>query len=64
VTVPLIDRGSATAIAEDIRAAIHAETGLTASAGVACNKFLAKLSRDSRLGQRNHHALTVEVFNG
>jgi DNA polymerase-4 len=38
--------GSATLIAEDIRRAIFAETGLTASAGVAPNKFLAKISSD------------------
>lgn len=37
---------SATAIAEAIRAAIRAETGLTASAGVAPNKFLAKIASD------------------
>jgi DNA polymerase-4 len=48
VTVPLIDPGSATAIAEQIRAAIHAETSLTASAGVSYNKFLAKLASDHR----------------
>ncbi|EQD74550.1 DNA polymerase IV, partial [mine drainage metagenome] len=35
---------SATAMATDIRAAIRAETALTASAGVACNKFLAKIA--------------------
>lgn len=38
--------GSATLIAEDIRRVILAETGLTASAGVAPNKFLAKIASD------------------
>lgn len=39
---------SATATAEAIRAAIHEETQLTASAGVAPNKFLAKIASDFR----------------
>lgn len=38
--------GSATRIAELIRAKIKAETGLTASAGVSYNKFIAKLASD------------------
>lgn len=38
--------GSATLIAEEIRLKIFQTTGLTASAGVATNKFLAKVSSD------------------
>lgn len=39
---------SATAVAEAIRASIREETQLTASAGVAPNKFLAKIASDWR----------------
>src|SRR6202049_3539173 len=42
VTMNLQGIVSATEIAERIRTRIHAETGLTASAGVSYNKFLAK----------------------
>ncbi|MBI0434486.1 DNA polymerase IV [Roseomonas sp. KE0001] len=75
VTHPLRDLGSATAIAEEIRAAIRAETGLTASAGVSYNKFLAKLASDHRkpdglfvitprLGPGFVEDLAVERFHG
>jgi DNA polymerase-4 len=46
VTVPKQDLGSATAIALSIRDAIREETQLTASAGIAPNKFLAKIASD------------------
>lgn len=46
VTDSLHCSGSATRIAEEIRHTIFAETGLTASAGVAPNKFLAKVASD------------------
>jgi DNA polymerase IV len=48
VTEPKTALPSATAIAETIRAQIREETALTASAGVAPNKFLAKIASDWR----------------
>ncbi|HZX29353.1 MAG TPA: DNA polymerase IV [Telluria sp.] len=39
-------KGSATLIAQEIRARIHASVGITASAGVGPNKFVAKIASD------------------
>ena len=39
-------RGSATLMAQEIRARIHREVGITASAGIAPNKFIAKVASD------------------
>ena len=46
VTSSDLFRGSATLIASEIRKLIYSETGLTASAGVAPNKFLAKVASE------------------
>jgi DNA polymerase-4 len=48
VTVTKTDFKSATAVAQAIRADIFATTNLTASAGIAPNKFLAKIASDWR----------------
>lgn len=48
VTVPKSDIELATDIARTIRAQIREETQLTASAGIAPNKFLAKIASDWR----------------
>jgi DNA polymerase IV len=75
VTENLKGIASATRIAEEIRARIRAETGLTASAGVSYNKFLAKIASDYRkpdglfvitpeMGPSFVEALPVRKFHG
>ncbi len=68
VTDPMtrLDDGSvpsATAIAESIRAQIREETALTASAGVAPNKFLAKIASDWRKPDGQFVIKPAQVFD-
>jgi DNA polymerase-4 len=75
VTENLQGIGSATQIAEEIRAKIRSQTSLTASAGVSYNKLLAKLASDHRkpdgvfvitpkMGPAFVEALPVHKFHG
>jgi DNA polymerase-4 len=68
VTAPItrLDNGdipTATAIAETIRAQIREETALTASAGVAPNKFLAKIASDWRKPDGQFVIKPAQVFD-
>jgi DNA polymerase-4 len=75
VTTNLRGIPSASATAVEIRTRIHAETGLTASAGISYNKFLAKLASDHRkpngqfvitpvMGAAFVEALPIAKFHG
>jgi DNA polymerase-4 len=75
VTENLKGNPSATWVAQEIRARILEETGLTASAGISYNKFLAKIASDYRkpngqfvitpdMGETFVAELKVEKFHG
>jgi DNA polymerase-4 len=75
VTDFLADKATATQAAETIRAQILNETGLTASAGISYNKFLAKIASDQnkpngqfvitpKQGPAFVEALPVKKFHG
>ncbi len=66
---------SATAIAEEIRQRVKEETGLTASAGISVNKFLAKIASDyekpdglfiikPKMVERFIEKLSIDMFFG
>ncbi len=75
VTDFLAEGETAASVAEDLRAAVFSKTGLTASAGVSYNKFLAKMASGQRkpngqfvitpkMGQAFVEALPVKRFHG
>ena len=64
VTVNKKDIDLASNIAKEIRARITSETGLTASAGISINKFLAKVATEINKpnGQKTIHPTQVDDF--
>src|SRR5690554_7588348 len=52
--------GSATLIAEDIRRRVEQELGITVSAGVAPNKFLAKIASDWNKPRSEEHTSELQ----
>jgi DNA polymerase-4 len=62
VTENKLGLASATAVALAIRQSIREETGLTASAGLAPNKFLARSPRLARRTANCHPTRAVEAF--
>jgi DNA polymerase-4 len=64
VTDNMSNHSSASEIAEEIRERIYVETGLTASAGISINKFLAKMASDINKpnGQKTIKPHEVETF--
>lgn len=63
VTENKLDLGSATEVALQIRHAIFEETQLTASAGIAPNKFLAKIASDWNKPNGQYVIKPVAVFD-
>lgn len=64
VTINKFNKQSATLIAQEIRYKIYNQTGLTASAGISINKFLAKIASDYNKpnGQKTISPEEVELF--
>jgi DNA polymerase-4 len=64
VTINKKDNPSASLLAQEIRDRIFNEVGLTASAGISCNKFVAKIASDFNKpnGQKTISSLEVVPF--
>lgn len=62
VTKNKVNQTSATRLAREIRERIHSEIGLTASAGISINKFLAKVASDINKPNGQKTILPEEVL--